>query len=275
MIKILIIIFLTMVFSKVTEYVFASFNLTKINYKGYSVPYSGGTAIFLGVASALYIYSLTGVISNFKMLFFLIIIFVVYLIGLIDDLIGDRSIKGLGGNIKSAFNRKLSTGILKAVGVVIISCYINFFFNEEFWILKGIITAMTTNMFNLLDLRPGRCSKVYFIFYALIPLRLVRWTSEVYFISVLVLLGYYCFDAYGYSMLGDSGSNLLGFIFGLVVSESIGTNFSALIIIFLVIFIIQLLLDRYSLTRIIESIPFLNYIDKLLTEREFERNVKS
>lgn len=270
-----IIIFITLIFSKVSEYLFLRLQQFKITYKKSRVPFSGGTAVFLSIVSGLYIYYISGEISSFKLTYFLVVISTIYLIGLIDDIIGDRSIKGALGNLKAIINKKFSTGIIKAIGILIISCYINYFFNEEFWIIKGFLTAIITNMFNLFDLRPGRCIKIYLILFTVIPLNAIRWTNSIYMISIWVLAGYYFFDAYGYSMLGDSGSNLLGFIFGLVISESIGSNFIALLISFTAISTIQFLLDRYSLTKIIEKIPLLDYLDRFLTERQDEGYVKS
>jgi hypothetical protein len=95
------------------------------------------------------------------------------MIGMLDDILGGSDVKGLKGNIYALVYKKFSMGIIKAIFIIILSCYIYYFFNEEFWILKGIITALTTNLFNLFDLRPGRCIKFYYIFF--ITSRLPFW----------------------------------------------------------------------------------------------------
>lgn len=275
MIKFLIIILITLALSWALPFLFLRMQLFKISYRSLRIPYSGGTAVLFGITFGMMAYYLSGNISRFKLIFFLMVIFPVYLIGLIDDIIGDRSIKGIGGNLKALYNKKFSTGLLKASGILIIACYINYFFNEEYWLLKGLLTAIITNMFNMFDLRPGRCIKIYLLFFALIPLSLIRWTNEIYIISIAVIGAHYFFDAYGYSMLGDSGSNLLGFLSGLVLSESLGSNYTFLIITLATVVLIQFTLDRYSLTNVIAKVYLLDFMDRFLTERQEETDVKS
>jgi hypothetical protein len=197
------------------------------------------------------------------------------MIGMLDDILGGSDVKGLKGNIYALVYKKFSMGIIKAIFIIILSCYIYYFFNEEFWILKGIITALTTNLFNLFDLRPGRCIKFYYIFFIFFSFSNIRWTKELFMIFSIILTLYYFWDAYGFSMLGDSGSNLIGFIIGLIISETIGTNLFWLITLLTILIILQLALDKYSLTKIAECNPILDYIDRFLTERQGKENVES
>lgn len=271
----LLVAFVTIVFCITLNIFFDRLKLHKKNYRNLLIPYSGGTVIFLSIClSFIFFYSFRE-ISFIKTLFFIIVTALVYMIGILDDILGSSEIKGLKGNINAIMTKKITTGTIKAVFVIIISFYIYFFFNEEFWILKGIITALTTNLFNLLDLRPGRCIKFYFIFSIFFAFSNIRWTKELFIISSIVLALYYFWDAYGFSMLGDSGSNIIGFITGLILSETIGTNLFGLTSLLVILLILQLVMDKYSFTNMIRYNPLFDYIDRFLTERQGRRNVES
>ena len=254
---------------------FGTFKLYKKNYSNQFVPFSGGTIIFVSLFLSFILFYFFGGISFIKGLFFLSVITLVYMIGMLDDILGSSDVKGLKGNIHALVSKKFSMGIIKAIFVIIISCYIYYFFNEEYWILKGIVTALTTNLFNLFDLRPGRCIKFYYIFVTFFIFSNLRWTKELFIIFSIILTLYYFWDAYGFSMLGDSGSNLIGFIIGLILSEAIGTSLFWLITLLSLLIILQLILDKYSLTKMYQYSPIFDYIDRFLTERQGKENVES
>lgn len=271
----LLVAFITFIICLVVNRFFNEFKLYKKNYKNKPIPYSGGTIIFISLCLSFVFFYSFGEISYIKMLFFLFIITSIYMIGMLDDLFGSNDIKGLKGNIHAFISKKFSTGIIKAVFTILIACYIYYFFNEEYWVLKGIITALMTNLFNLFDLRPGRCIKFYYIFFSFFCFSYIRWTSELFIIFSIIITIYYFWDAYGFSMLGDSGSNLIGFIIGLILSEVVGTNLFGLLILLSVLLVLQLVLDKYSLTNIIKLNHLFDYIDRFLTERQGRENVES
>lgn len=271
----LLIAFITFILCITLNKVFKVFKLYKKNYIGKLVPYSGGTIVYLSLFIAFIIFYTFGEISFIKVIFFLSIITLVYMIGFLDDLLGTGDVKGIKGNINALVSKKVSTGIVKAISIIIIACYIYFFFNEEYWILKGIITALTTNLFNQLDLRPGRCIKSYYPFFIIFSFSNIRWTEELFIMISIIITLYYLWDAYSFSMLGDSGSNLIGFIIGLILSEVIGTNLLYLITFLSILIITQFFMDKYSLTVIIKNNSLLDYIDRFLTERQALENVKS
>ena len=262
-------LFLSVLFQKI----FANAGLKKSNYRGKIIPFSGGITILAGITAGLMIFYSLKLISAFKMSFFLISLSIVYLIGLIDDLLGDKNIKGIKNNLNLVFKKKLSTSSIKAIAILIASCYIYYFFNEEMWLMKGILTSLVTNTFNEFDLRPGRCIKLYYFIFILLSFALIRWTRDAYLITFIVLAAYYYFDAYEYSMLGDGGSNLIGFVSGLMITEASGRLWITLTLV-AGLSLLQLLLDRYSLTSGISSIPLIDNIDKFLTVREDDKFAK-
>lgn len=253
---------------------FRFLRLNKRNYRGKYIPFAGGTIIYINISLGFIFLFFFGEVSFVKAVFFLVVLTLIYMIGLLDDLLGTAEIKGLRANINALFSKRLSTGIIKAIFITLLSCYIYYFFNEEYWTIKGIITALTANLFNLLDLRPGRCIKAIYPFLFLFSFSNIRWTMELHLIFSIVLAIYYFWDAYGGSMLGDSGSNLAGFITGLILCEVIGTNFIALAVLLCLLVLFQIFLDKYSLTDIIKNSPLLDYIDRFLTERQAMGNVE-
>lgn len=274
MIKLLLIplvLFLCLILNKI----FRITGLVKKNYKGLNIPYSGGSIIFIGISLAFFSYYASGKISFLKFLFFLVSSFSLYSVGLIDDIFGDPMIKGLKENIMALLKKKFSTGMIKAPLIFGISCMVYYIFNEEFWILKSIITALLTNLFNLFDLRPGRALKFYYVFALLIYMGSIRWCSELFITLFIVITVYYYFDAYGFSMLGDGGSNLIGFLIGYMLCEILPSRLVPLLLVLIILLLIQFTLDRYSLTGLIKGRLILDYLDKFLTERQDREDVKS
>lgn len=270
----LFLILLTLLYIFFFKRIFLFFRLTKENYKGHMVPYFGGIAIFFSINTAFFLFYALGKVSLMKCIFFLLSSTPIYIVGVVDDCLGNVRIKGIRSNLNLILNRKFSTGILKAFIILLVSCSIFYIFNEEFWLLRGIITALFANLFNLMDLRPARALKVYYILLFFIPYKNLEWSKELYLILILVISIYYYFDAYGYSMLGDGGSNLIGFYTGYMITELIGTRIYFLILLMMLLIFIQIILDKYSFTGFIKEGSFLDFIDRVLTERQEKADVK-
>ncbi|EYE87442.1 hypothetical protein Q428_13290 [Fervidicella metallireducens AeB] len=188
---------------------------------------------------------------------------------------GKKEVKGLKNNFKLLLKRNFSTGIIKAFGIIIIASYIYFIFKEEYWLLKGLIVALFSNLFNVFDLRPGRCLKLYFVFVLFLSYKSFQWNHNVYVVSIGILMVYYYFDAFGYCMLGDSGSNLLGFIIGMIIVEVFSLEFIKLLFILFALLLLEVYFDRYSYTKLIQRFNMLNFVDRILTERQGSNHVKS
>lgn len=74
------------------------------------------------------------------------------------------------------------------------------------------------------------------------------------------VIGYLPWDLKAEVMMGDVGSNVLGAIIGLSVTEFSITN---KVIVVVVLAIIHLYAEKASLSQLIEKIPILNYIDNI------------
>ncbi|MDI3310205.1 MAG: UDP-N-acetylmuramyl pentapeptide phosphotransferase, partial [Thermoanaerobacterium sp.] len=132
----------------------------KPNYKKILIPVCGGIAFVPTIFITAIISKFIGFSDDMIQIFLVSIILMSY-VGLIDDLLGDRSVTGLKGHIKSLLNMKLTTGGLKAVVGIIVSFYISINISNRLAdiIVNTLLISLFTNFLNLLDLRPGRACK--------------------------------------------------------------------------------------------------------------------
>ncbi len=198
------------------------------------------------------------------LLIFLAGIMTVMTMGLIDDLMGNRSTLGLRGHIKSLLKGKLTTGGLKAVVGGLISLLIGSLFSLDIIeiIVNALIIALFTNLINLLDLRPGRAIKGFLLLSILfIAIGLSAEIRVILISSVAYAAAYLPQDIKAKSMMGDVGSNALGAILG--IATAAGYNITVKYIILGLLILTHIITEKYSLTKIIEKNPVLNYFDKL------------
>ena len=89
------------------------------------------------------------------------------LLGLLDDTLGNRQIKGLRGHFQAAFReRKITTGFIKAVGGGLLALLLAYRFTPSsplLMLLDAALIALCANAINLFDLRPGRACGVFLI----------------------------------------------------------------------------------------------------------------
>ena len=206
----------------------------------------GGSVVFSGVAD------------------FLILIFGTGLLGLVDDLIGDRKDSGLRGHLKKLKDGKMTTGSLKAIGGISISMYVASFHSDTalLLILNTFLLALSINAFNLLDLRPGRAIKVFLILSLM--LFIATFGESVWGIWALMLppiLVLLWSDLNERTMIGDTGSNVLGALFGYTLMVSLNWYVNLAILIVLAAF--HYYTERRSLTELILRVRILKRLDEL------------
>ena len=128
-------------------------------------------------------------------------------------------------------------------------------------IVATLVVALSTNMMNLFDLRPGRAIKAYVILAIIIFLASAKFNREVMMLIVPAVLAYFYFDLRALTMMGDAGSNVLGVSIGVFIVSSFDLPVQLVSLVLLVA--IHVLTEKFSLTKIIENNKFLNYVDKL------------
>ena len=267
--KILIIILFTILVSN--KIIVLSIKLLKDadctlkNYRGFEVIFGMGIVFVPIIITSL---ALTLMLYNRLSLIYTHYLFAVSAIGfagLLDDLIGNKQVKGLKNHIKSFIKGDLTTGFIKAFIGIISSIIISFGISKNIFdfLLNIFNIALFTNALNLMDLRPGRCIKV-FLFLGFIIL--VTSLSEILTLLPLVIIltasiTYMNYDLKEVCILGDTGSNILGITLGYF--SSLVFDSTGKIILFFVLFIINALAEKFSITKLISNNRVLDYLDNL------------
>jgi hypothetical protein len=157
---------------------------------------------------------------------------------------------------------QLSTGVLKAAGSLGLALYAMSYagLSTGRWLLASIVLVLATNVFNLLDLRPGRATKVF----VLLGVGLTIGAASVralwalgLFAGPALIAGIY--DLRERAMLGDTGANLLGALAGLwlVLTMSEAGQAVALAVLALVTVYGEL----RSISKLVERVPLLRELD--------------
>lgn len=233
------------------------------NYKNEDIPTSMGL-IYIIVQT--FTVGLVGLLSGelYYSILYLVGLIFIGLVGLFDDLVGDKNVKGFRGHITSFFKGTLTSGGLKAgVGFLVallISSYISKGVVEI--ILNTLIISLFTNFLNLFDLRPGRAGKVFIILVIILLITSNTGKFDFVLYSFLgILIRYLPMDLKAKSMMGDIGSNALGITIGIYCVMT--HDFKIKVIYLIVLISIQLLSEFISFSKVIEKNKFLSFIDNL------------
>lgn len=240
-------------------------NVLRPNYKKDMIPVSMGI-VFLPmlIINAIILSYFT---TNFKdMLHIFIFLFglvSMFFAGILDDIIGNRDVSGLKGHFKSLLNGKLTTGGFKALFGGFIGLVISIAISKNIYdiVINTLIIALSTNLMNLLDLRPGRAIKGYLVISIVLLFTLGEYTRNLLLLIFPNVIAYFNQDLKAKAMMGDTGSNVLGISIGILFVMGYSLKVRLIWLAFLIF--IHILTEKYSLTKIIENNKFLNFIDKL------------
>lgn len=240
-------------------------NCIRPNYKGEMIPVSMGIVflpmiIINGIIVAFFTIDAISMLCLFLFIFGMMTMFFA---GIIDDTIGNRDVSGLKGHFKSLFKGKLTTGGFKALfgGFVGLIISVSISKNIIDIIINTLIIALSTNLMNLFDLRPGRAIKVYLVIMITIFITLTGYIKILPLLILPNVLAYFNFDLKAKAMMGDTGSNVLGISIGILMAFGYTLNVRIGWLVFLVL--IHVLTEKFSLTKIIEKNKVLNFIDRL------------
>jgi UDP-GlcNAc:undecaprenyl-phosphate/decaprenyl-phosphate GlcNAc-1-phosphate transferase len=192
----------------------------------------------------------------------------VALLGLLDDSLAGAgatgSPRGWREHARAALAGRFSTGAVKAVGAFALAAYaVSGRGREELDYLADLaLLLLATNLFNLLDLRPGRVEKAFFLLMA--GLCLAGWTVEPLellgiFIGPVLVGAWYTLRER--AMLGDTGSNLIGALAGVSLLETLGDP--ARLVALGAVAALNLYGEFRSITVTIERVPLLRQLDSL------------
>jgi UDP-GlcNAc:undecaprenyl-phosphate GlcNAc-1-phosphate transferase len=189
-------------------------------------------------------------------------------LGFLDDALGQgeaaatpRGWRGHWGALRAG---RLSTGAIKAIGAVALAAYVVSGQGLESWryVADVALLVLTTNLGNLLDLRPGRAEKALALLGA--ALCLCAWTlAPIELLGIFagpVLVGAWL-TLGERAMLGDTGSNLIGAIAGVWLLTVLSQD--ARLIALGVVLVLTVYGELRSISATIERVPPLRWLDSL------------
>jgi UDP-GlcNAc:undecaprenyl-phosphate/decaprenyl-phosphate GlcNAc-1-phosphate transferase len=179
------------------------------------------------------------------------------LLGLIDDRWGGHSHKGLRGHLAALQQGWITTGLVKALGGGAAALAAAWLLWPGPWaLLSAALIALSANTLNLLDLRPLRALKLFWL------VGLPAFTSAPPLLVFLLGLSlpYGLLEARRKVMLGDTGSNALGAALGATGAWILPLWAQGALVAALVLF--HAWAERHSLTEWIDAHPWAKAIDR-------------
>jgi UDP-GlcNAc:undecaprenyl-phosphate/decaprenyl-phosphate GlcNAc-1-phosphate transferase len=256
--------------------------LVRENYRGAVLAFPVGAAIPVAAALALIPLSLVqelGDVQVFRTGAYPAVTYVVgvALLGLLDDFVGSglfssarlerparETPRGWRGHASEILGGGFSTGAAKAAGSLGLALFAlsgQGRSTTEYLLGAGVL-VLATNLFNLLDLRPGRSAKVLILLGAALSLGALDvrglWTVGLFVGPMLVLLP---FDLRERGMLGDTGSNAIGAVAGLWLVATLSTTGQAIAL--AVMAVVTVYGEFRSISALIERTPGLRQLDSL------------
>lgn len=248
---------------------------TRENYRGVRLPFPGGIAIVAAGVLAVGLWTGVELIAKFDFSDTTDFLGLTYplgvaLLGVIDDLLAGAS-RGWRGHGRAVMRGEFSTGALKAIGSLALALYalqgVGYGEGVGDYLLGVALLVLTTNLFNLLDLRPGRAAKAFLLLGVLLSaiawkgrddLEVALWVVGPLAAPILVV-GF--FDLKERTMLGDVGANVIGAVAGLWLIYAFDTT--GQLIALAIVLAITIYGEFSSLNTLIERTPLLRQIDSL------------
>jgi UDP-GlcNAc:undecaprenyl-phosphate/decaprenyl-phosphate GlcNAc-1-phosphate transferase len=184
-------------------------------------------------------------------------------LGLVDDLMEDAGSRGFRGHLRALAGGRLTGGGIKLLGgalaaLVVASLALPEGRHAVLVPLGAVLVASTANLANLLDLRPGRCAKVFLPLWGagcLLDPPGGAWSAGLAGAALAGLP----FDLREKGMLGDAGANALGAVVGtLLLAGPVWLLLGAVA----VLLVLQLLSERVSFSRVIDGNRVLRAADR-------------
>jgi hypothetical protein len=189
-------------------------------------------------------------------------------LGFLDDALGQGEAtatpRGWRGHWAALRRGSLSTGAIKAIGALALAAYVVSGRGLEDWryVADVALLILTTNLGNLLDLRPGRAEKGLALLSA--GLCLGAWTWEPLellgiFVGPVIVGAWLTLGER--AMLGDTGSNLIGAVAGVWLLTVLGAD--ARLVALAVVLALTIYGELRSISKTIDSVPPLRWLDSL------------
>ncbi|TMK66104.1 MAG: hypothetical protein E6G53_04980 [Actinobacteria bacterium] len=240
------------------------------NFRGATVAFPAGIAIPVAALLALIPLALLAELAKVDVFepgvrgAFLYVVGVA-LLGLLDDLVGSQApARGWRGHARAARSGILSTGAIKAAGTLGLAVFVLWGsgLSAAEYLLEVGVLVVATNLFNLLDLRPGRSAKALVLLGAALLVGSAdvhpMWTVALFLGPILILLP---LDLREVGMLGDTGSNVIGAVAGLWLVLTLSVTAQAIAL--GVMAAITVYGEFRSIAEVIDRTPGLRHLDSL------------
>ena len=247
--------------------------LARENYRGVMVAFPAGAVLIACSLIALAPLAILDDRADFDLLDpelrrWIVYVLGVALLGLLDDALGRGAAadtpRGWRGHADAVLRGRFSTGAIKAAGALALAAYAVSGRGREGldYVADLALLLLTTNLFNLLDLRPGRVEKAFALLLA--GLCLGAWTA-----LPLKLLGVFigpalvgaAFTVRERGMLGDTGSNLVGSLAGISLLVTLSDD--ARLVALAIVVALTVYGEFRSISQAIERVPPLRWLDSL------------
>jgi UDP-GlcNAc:undecaprenyl-phosphate/decaprenyl-phosphate GlcNAc-1-phosphate transferase len=179
--------------------------------------------------------------------------------GLLDDL-ASHGPRGIRAHVRALITGRLTTGIVKLAAIVAASVAALFGFHQgPVQLGLGVVVAAgAANLWNGLDVVPGRALKAFLPVMAVLMLYLPTLPFALVEGASLVALRV---DLRERAMLGDAGANLLGFAVGLGLALRLPTW--QLAIAAAAVVVLNTLAETVTLSRLIDGAAPMRWVDRL------------
>lgn len=242
--------------------------LERENYRGRRLPLPAGVVIAIAAALALIPLAALDELAALNLFSDELRPIALYalgvcLLGLLDDVLAAEP-RGWRGHGAAVLKGGLSSGALKAAGSLGLAMFTlsdQGLAPAQFLVAVGVL-VLATNLFNLLDLRPGRSFKVFLALgVALTAIELEPGPAIALglFLGPVLVVGVH--DLRERAMLGDAGSNLLGALAGLWIVLSLG--FTGQLIALGLLAAITVYAEFRSISKLVDGNPLLRRLDSL------------
>jgi len=245
--------------------------LVKPNFLSKPILGSYGPAMFLDAAVLIWIGKTAGLIQGADAALYLSVMGGTCVFGLIDDMFGSRDVGGFAGHFrKLVFERKLTTGVVKAAGGAGIGIAAGWAVSGGYpgrWANAALVIPLAANVLNLVDLRQGRALAVFFAALGVTCVMALGRLHSPWTVAAIAVAAaaWGTADCRGRAMMGDAGSNMLGGALGLTIALSLSLYEQIGAV--LVFAAVNWYSEKHSISALIEKHRLLRAIDGRLGVR--------
>ena len=182
--------------------------------------------------------------------------------GILDDLQPDRT-SGIVAQLRELRAGRVTTGVVKLVVIVLAALLVTSRIGGAGWRpwVGAAVVAGTANVWNLLDVRPGRALKA-FLPAGLLLAFLTRAPEPAFLLAAFLLAAFLLRpDLQERGMLGDCGANVLGFVVGVGLYQILSTP--GLVVTLVVLLALHVVSETVTLSHVIQATPPLRWADRL------------